>query len=64
MLYLPAMWYHDVAQTDGTISVNYWYDMDFGANYIHHAFLQDITDALHGEAGPSAGLIAGGGSCG
>ena len=34
MLYLPAMWYHRVAQKDFTIAVNYWYDMHFA-----HAFI-------------------------
>jgi hypothetical protein len=29
MLYLPAMWYHQVAQSDVTVAVNYWHDMKF-----------------------------------
>ena len=37
-LYIPAQWYHSVAQIDskhdefeGTIAVNWWYDMDHNA---------------------------------
>jgi jumonji domain-containing protein 7 len=30
LLYLPALWFHQVAQEDGTIAVNYWYDMVYG----------------------------------
>ncbi|KAK8242043.1 cupin-like domain-containing protein [Phyllosticta capitalensis] len=37
MLYLPAMWYHKVAQScseEGIcVAVNYWYDMDFGGSF-------------------------------
>ncbi|OZJ04654.1 hypothetical protein BZG36_02891 [Bifiguratus adelaidae] len=31
MLYLPAMWFHQVHQQgeDGVIAVNYWYDIDY-----------------------------------
>eukprot|EP00913_Durusdinium_trenchii_P000414 g379.t2 len=41
LLYLPAMWYHRVAQRGVTIAVNYWHDMQFGHNYLHHQFLRD-----------------------
>lgn len=38
MLYLPALWYHQVSQhhknpNDYIIAVNRWYDMDFGHNH-------------------------------
>ncbi|OJD30470.1 phospholipase a2 [Diplodia corticola] len=37
MLYLPAMWYHKVAQScsdEGIcVAVNYWYDMDFSGPF-------------------------------
>ncbi|KAK8181071.1 cupin-like domain-containing protein [Phyllosticta citribraziliensis] len=37
MLYLPAMWYHKVAQScseEGIcVAVNYWYDMDFSGSF-------------------------------
>eukprot|EP00928_Gymnodinium_smaydae_P011420 TRINITY_DN14216_c0_g1_i1.p1 TRINITY_DN14216_c0_g1~~TRINITY_DN14216_c0_g1_i1.p1 ORF type:complete len:371 (+),score=48.88 TRINITY_DN14216_c0_g1_i1:293-1405(+) len=41
MLYLPATWYHRVAQQGLTIAVNYWHDMQFGHGYVHHQFLRD-----------------------
>lgn len=28
-LYIPAMWYHRVTQTQPTVAVNFWYDMAF-----------------------------------
>lgn len=42
MLYLPAMWYHHVAQRGVTVAVNYWHDMPYGHAYIHHQFLRDV----------------------
>ncbi|CAL1265047.1 unnamed protein product [Larinioides sclopetarius] len=33
VLYLPAMWFHEVHQTDKCIAVNYWYDMKFDMKY-------------------------------
>mmetsp|Transcript_48033 Transcript_48033/g.88449 ORF Transcript_48033/g.88449 Transcript_48033/m.88449 type:complete len:339 (-) Transcript_48033:7-1023(-) len=41
MLYLPAMWYHRVAQQGLTIAVNYWHDMAFGAAYVMYQFVRD-----------------------
>lgn len=41
MLYLPAMWYHRVAQEGLTIGVNYWHDMRFGEAYCYHQYLRD-----------------------
>lgn len=41
MLYLPAMWYHRVAQHGLTIAVNYWHDMQIGHAYLYHQFLRD-----------------------
>ncbi|KNC81708.1 hypothetical protein SARC_05980 [Sphaeroforma arctica JP610] len=39
MLYLPAMWYHQVSQSstngDPVIAVNYWYDMAFDVKYCY-----------------------------
>lgn len=29
VLYLPAMWFHQVSSDDRTIAVNWWHDMDF-----------------------------------
>jgi jumonji domain-containing protein 7 len=33
VLYIPAMWYHRVSQTQLTIAVNYWYDQRFDFRY-------------------------------
>ena len=37
MLYLPSLWYHQVAQVKGkapyTLAVNYWFDMEFSQNF-------------------------------
>ena len=34
MLYIPALWYHQVSQTCVTIAVNYWYDMKFDVRWV------------------------------
>jgi jumonji domain-containing protein 7 len=41
VLYIPAMWYHRVTQTETTIAVNYWYDMNFDYrwNSLHSPYL-------------------------
>merc|ERR1712039_403022 len=43
MLYLPAMWYHQVAQEGITIAVNYWHDMRYDHHWVHHQFLRDVA---------------------
>lgn len=43
LLYLPAMWYHQVSQRGVTVAVNYWHDMQFGHAYVHHQFLRDVA---------------------
>ena len=50
MMYLPAMWYHKVAQSSGdegfSCAVNYWYDMDFGGSFwAQHGFLRETVEA-------------------
>lgn len=37
MLYLPALWFHQVLQKgdNGAIAVNYWYDMEY-QNPLYH----------------------------
>eukprot|EP00759_Apiculatamorpha_spiralis_P051152 PhF_6_TR5128/c0_g1_i2/m.7279/K19219/JMJD7; jumonji domain-containing protein 7 len=46
VLYLPAMWFHEVHQdeTPGaiTIAVNYWYDMKFGPMYYYQQMLKKL----------------------
>eukprot|EP01134_Creolimax_fragrantissima_P006338 CFRG6338T1 len=48
MLYLPAMWYHQVSQTcsdgDPVIAVNYWYDMTFELKYCYWRMLESISE--------------------
>ena len=34
VLYIPALWYHQVSQTCVTIAVNYWYDMKFDFRWV------------------------------
>lgn len=34
VLYIPALWYHRVSQTELTIAINYWYDMRFDHRYV------------------------------
>lgn len=43
ILYLPALWYHRVAQKGITIAVNYWHDMQFDFKYVYYRFLQALA---------------------
>jgi len=43
-LYLPAFWYHKVAQADETIAFNWWYDFEYRAPFYQYMnFYQDVT---------------------
>ncbi|TFJ81480.1 hypothetical protein NSK_007202 [Nannochloropsis salina CCMP1776] len=43
VLYLPALWYHEVTQTCPTVAVNFWHDMCFfGPKYVYFNFLQRL----------------------
>jgi jumonji domain-containing protein 7 len=43
MLYLPALWFHQVAQTCETVGINYWYDMQFDSpNWCYFNLLQQL----------------------
>ena len=46
VLYLPALWFHHVRQTDWTIAVNYWYDMEFDLKYIYYQTLDKISSLI------------------
>ena len=49
VLYLPAMWFHHVRQSRGTIAVNYWYDMAFDARFVYFQLcerLGAVDDAM------------------
>ena len=55
VLYLPALWFHSVAQVPDNnglcIAVNYWYNMDFtGPLYPLFNFLRHITMIEDGRA--------------
>lgn len=47
VLFLPSLWYHKVSQgmdeENRTLAINYWYDMNFGANWCFHRFLNQIS---------------------
>jgi peptidyl-lysine (3S)-dioxygenase / protease len=40
VLYIPAMWYHQVSQTTLTIAVNYWYDQRFDFRYVFYQHMK------------------------
>ncbi|RKP28077.1 cupin-like domain-containing protein, partial [Syncephalis pseudoplumigaleata] len=42
VLYLPSMWYHHVRQQGRTVAVNWWYDMEYGANYAYLMLVRGI----------------------
>lgn len=59
MLYLPALWYHKVAQKCGEegfcCAVNYWYDLDFGGGFwAGMGFVRAVGIAV-GNAGGDGG---------
>ena len=47
ILYLPSLWFHHVRQTNGTIAVNYWYDMDYDAKYSFYQTLDKLSKLLY-----------------
>ncbi|KAI5777379.1 cupin-like domain-containing protein [Geopyxis carbonaria] len=54
VLYLPALWYHQVSQScseEGICcAVNYWYDMDFTASLYHSVdFVRSIAAACNSD---------------
>lgn len=46
LLYLPSLWFHHVQQQNGTIAVNYWYDMQYDLKYVYYKFLERITQPV------------------
>lgn len=55
VLYLPALWFHSVAQTPDEnglcVAVNYWYNMDFtGPLYPLFNFLRHVSMIEEGRA--------------
>ncbi|CAN0008064.1 unnamed protein product, partial [Pylaiella littoralis] len=63
ILYLPALWYHRVAQKGITVAVNYWHDMQFDHKYVYYRFLQTLAAKLQKEVvlRPAGGTGVGGG---
>ncbi|KAF9969819.1 hypothetical protein BGZ73_007666 [Actinomortierella ambigua] len=55
LLYLPAMWYHQVEQAgdlkeDKCIAVNWWYDMDYaGDRFAHAGFMTRMLRLLDND---------------
>lgn len=50
-LYLPAGWWHYVRQSEITIAVNYWYDMESrGMKWVWLNFLRGLRDPPSGNA--------------
>ncbi|XP_066929748.1 bifunctional peptidase and (3S)-lysyl hydroxylase Jmjd7-like [Clytia hemisphaerica] len=43
VLYLPSLWFHHVQQTNSTIAVNFWYDMNYDAKYVYFKFLEKLS---------------------
>ena len=43
LLYLPSLWFHHVQQENGTVAVNYWYDMSYDAKYVYFKFLEKLS---------------------
>jgi oxalate decarboxylase/phosphoglucose isomerase-like protein (cupin superfamily) len=54
VLYLPATWFHHVAQVNDAegkvVAVNYWYDMQFGPIAAIQPFVEAMDRATGGEA--------------
>ena len=43
LLYLPSLWFHHVQQTQNTIAVNFWYDMEYDIKYNYYKFMENIV---------------------
>jgi len=46
VFYLPALWFHHVQQTEATIAVNYWYDMEFDLKFNYYQTLDSLCKRL------------------
>mmetsp|Transcript_1017 Transcript_1017/g.1439 ORF Transcript_1017/g.1439 Transcript_1017/m.1439 type:complete len:342 (+) Transcript_1017:156-1181(+) len=58
LLFLPSSWFHQVSQTETTIAVNFWYDMDFGIKWALLQYLEKTVNSVkesekHSELGIS-----------
>ena len=51
MLYLPALWFHQVSQSCETVAINYWYDMRFDSPlYCYFHLLEGIQLATRSSS--------------
>jgi hypothetical protein len=46
VLYLPALWYHRVAQRGDTIAINYWHDMAFDHRWLYYNYAWSSAAAI------------------
>ena len=46
VLYLPSMWFHHVRQSDMTVAVNFWYDMQFDNRYSAYHLCDKIASLI------------------
>eukprot|EP00597_Dinobryon_sp_UTEXLB2267_P001478 CAMPEP_0170069556 /NCGR_PEP_ID=MMETSP0019_2-20121128/8184_1 /TAXON_ID=98059 /ORGANISM="Dinobryon sp., Strain UTEXLB2267" /LENGTH=266 /DNA_ID=CAMNT_0010277625 /DNA_START=260 /DNA_END=1060 /DNA_ORIENTATION=+ len=46
VLYIPAMWYHRVTQSQFTIAVNYWYDQRFDFRYVFYQTVKSLRNEV------------------
>ncbi|KAJ7180091.1 cupin-like domain-containing protein [Mycena crocata] len=50
-LYLPPGWWHHVRQSDDTIALNWWYDIEMrGMSWVLLSFLRGVRDVPSGNA--------------
>ena len=59
ILYIPALWYHQVSQTCVTVAVNYWYDMKFDHRWVFYQHVRRSSAVLRSLAGAGAGAGTG-----
>lgn len=49
VLYLPSLWFHHVRQSDSTIAVNFWYDMEYGIKYNYFKFAEQVSSIVSSQ---------------
>lgn len=53
VLYLPALWYHQVSQTCYTVAVNMWHDADFcGPAWAYYSMCKALAPAVQASWSP------------